>query len=143
MGTARATDAELAAGLRAAGMRVTTTRERVYAAVTASPHATPEALTDLVNATGTAVPPSSVYRALDALEEAGLVTHTHLDHHAPTYHRADHARHLHLFCRTCGTVAESPAAIADGLVARLAEEHGFAADVTHMAIHGTCSTCQT
>ncbi|MDO5503205.1 MAG: Fur family transcriptional regulator [Actinomycetia bacterium] len=134
---------ELAASLRAAGMRVTATRERVYAAVTRSPHATPETLTELVNNDEPAIPPSSVYRALDALEEAGLVTHTHLDHHAPTYHRADHAQHLHLVCRDCGAVTESPAAVAEGLVAVLADRHGFAADVTHMAIHGRCSACRT
>lgn len=139
---------EFAASLRAAGMRVTGTRERVYAAVAASPHSTPETLIDVVNGTpsGTdrsAVPASSVYRALDALEAAGLVTHTHLDHHAPTYHLADHARHIHLVCRSCGAVAETPVAVADSLVGRLDDEHGFAADVTHMAIHGRCAACRT
>lgn len=123
-------------------MRVTTTRARVYAAVTESAHSTPDALIELVNATGPTVPPSSVYRALEALEAAGLVTHTHLDHHAPTYHRADHGRHLHLVCRSCGAVAQSPAGAADSLVAQLDDRHGFAADVTHMAIHGTCATCR-
>jgi len=136
------TGTELAASLRAVGLRVTATRERVYAAIARSPHATPEALTELVNLDEPAIPPSSVYRALDALEEAGLVTHTHLDHHAPTYHRADHAQHLHLVCRECGAVTESPASVADDLVATLADRHGFAADVTHMAIHGRCAACR-
>ena len=133
---------ELAASLRAAGLRFTETRERVYTAVTRSPHSTPEALTELVNAAGPAIPPSSVYRALDALEAAGLVTHTHLDHHAPTYHRAAHSRHLPLVCRDCGAVTESPATAADELVAELEQRHGFAADVTHMAIHGRCTQCR-
>jgi Fur family ferric uptake transcriptional regulator len=84
-----------------------------------------------------------VYRALDCLEEVGVVSHTHLDHRAPTYHLADHARHLHLVCRLCGAVAESPASLADGLVADLAREHGFAADVTHMAIQGECAQCRS
>ena len=134
---------DLAARLRAAGMRVTTAREQVYAAVTAVPHATPDALIEWVNDHGAALPPSSVYRALDALEDVGLVSHTHLDHHAPTYHRADHARHLHLVCRSCGAVFESPTAVADSFVAALRAEHGFAADVTHMAIQGECDSCQT
>ncbi len=134
---------EFEASLRAAGLRVTSTRARVYAAVTAAAHSTPDALIELVNATAPAVPPSSVYRALDALEEAGLVTHTHLDHHAPTYHRADHGRHLHLVCRSCGTVVQSPTRAADSLVVQLDEQHGFVADVTHMAIHGTCARCRT
>jgi Fur family ferric uptake transcriptional regulator len=134
---------DLAATLRAAGMRVTATRERVYAAVTEVPHATPDAIIERVNASGPPVPPSSVYRALEALEEVGVVAHTHLDHKAPTYHRADHSRHLHLVCRSCGAVAESPADLAKGLVAALDRDHGFAADVTHMAIQGECSTCRS
>ncbi|MDO5502709.1 MAG: Fur family transcriptional regulator [Actinomycetia bacterium] len=134
---------DLAATLRAAGMRVTSTRERVYGVVAAAPHSTPDTIIELVNAGGPHVPPSSVYRALDALEEVGVVTHTHLDHHAPTYHLADHARHLHLVCRSCGAVAESPAAVADALVADLEQAHGFLADVTHMAIQGECRQCRT
>ena len=133
----------LAETLRAAGLRVTTTRERVYAAVTAPPHSTPDALMERINASGPAVPASSVYRALDCLEEVGVISHTHLDHRAPTYHLADHARHLHLVCRFCGAVAESPAALADGLVTALEREQGFVADVTHMAIQGECSTCRS
>ena len=143
MASSRGAHPGLADTLRAAGLRVTTTRERVYAAVTAAPHSTPESLTERINATGPALPPSSVYRALDCLEEVGVVSHTHLDHRAPTYHLADHARHLHLVCRLCGAVAESPAALADGLVSELAREHGFRADVTHMAIQGECSQCRS
>lgn len=143
MTSRQATRPDLVAALRAAGMRVTATRQRVYTAVSEIPHATPEALIEAVNAGRPSVPPSSVYRALEALEVAGLVTHTHLDHHAPTYHLADHHRHLHLVCRVCGSVAESDVALADDLVAALERQHSFAADVTHMAIQGECSTCRT
>jgi Fur family transcriptional regulator, ferric uptake regulator len=134
---------ELAETLRAAGMRVTAARERVFAAVTEAPHSTPEALVERLSSAGPPLPPSSVYRALDALEEVGVVAHTHLDHRAPTYHRADHAQHLHLVCRSCGSVTESPAATADGLVAALEAQHGFGADVTHMAIQGECARCRS
>lgn len=143
MASPRGARAGLAETLRTAGLRVTATRERVYAAVTGAPHSTPEALIERVNASGPAIPPSSVYRALECLEEVGLVSHTHLDHRAPTYHVADHAEHLHLVCRVCGAVAESPAALADGLVTELARRHGFVADVTHMAIQGECSQCRS
>ncbi|MCA1783291.1 MAG: Fur family transcriptional regulator [Dermatophilaceae bacterium] len=134
---------QLADTLRAAGLRVTAPRERVYAAVTEAPHSTPEALIERVNATAPALPASSVYRALECLEEVGVVSHTHLDHRAPTYHLADHAEHLHLVCRVCGAVVESPAGVADGLVADLEREHGFVADVTHMAIQGECAQCRS
>ena len=101
------------------------------------------AVAEVLSRPGRRVAPVSVYRALDCLEEVGVVSHTHLDHRAPTYHLADHARHLHLVCRLCGAVAESPAALADGLVTELAREHGVRADVTHMAIQGECSQCRS
>mgnify|MGYP003297544238 CR=1 FL=1 len=77
------------------------------------------------------------------LEELGVVTHTHLDHRAPSYHLADHADHIHLVCRTCGRVQECPKEYAEGFAGNVLAGTGFVADVTHMAIHGECSTCAT
>jgi DNA-binding IclR family transcriptional regulator len=88
------------------------------------------------------VPASTVYRALDALQELGLVGHTHVDHRAPSYHLAEHATHLHVVCRGCGWVGEAPLSVADELVARLDESIGFASDVSHAAVHGLCRSCR-
>ncbi len=83
-----------------------------------------------------------MYRSLDALQELGLVGHTHVDHRTPSYHLAEHATHLHLVCRGCGWVGEMPLAAADELVARAEQRLGFAADVSHAAVHGLCQTCR-
>ena len=91
---------------------------------------------------GGAVPASTVYRALEALQELGLVGHTHVDHRAPSYHLAEHATHLHVVCRGCGWVGEAPLSSADELVARLDESLGFASDISHVAVHGLCRTCR-
>ena len=88
-----------------------------------------------------ALPLSTIYRNLEALEELGVVTHTHLDHRAPTYHLAEHADHLHLVCLGCGSVTESPIGEADAFVGNLLAREGFVADVKHMAIHGWCAAC--
>lgn len=125
-------------------MRVTPQRQRVAAAVTALGHATPEAVATRVDADGGGpLPLSTVYRALDALEAVGVVSHTHLDHGPPTYHLADRADHLHLVCTACGSVCETGLAAADALVGNLRETLGFDADVRHMAIHGRCASCST
>ncbi len=128
--------------LRAAGLRATLPRRRVLEVLADRAHLTPDEIARAVpDRECGPVPPSTVYRALDALEGAGLVDHTHLDHGPPTYHLADHEGHLHLVCRTCGTVTELAAGLAADLAARLRRETGFDADLTHMAIHGRCASC--
>ena len=100
---------DLGERLRARGKRLTSQRERVLAAVGRLGHATPEEIVDAVAADGAdAVSASTVYRALEALQELGLVGHTHVDHRAPSYHLAEHATHLHVVCRACGWVGEAP-----------------------------------
>ena len=134
---------DLGERLRARGKRLTSQRERVLAAVGRLGHATPDEIVDAVAADGAdAVPASTVYRALEALQELGLVGHTHVDHRAPSYHLTEHATHLHVVCRGCGWVGEAPLSAADELVARLDESLGFASDVSHAAVHGLCRSCR-
>ncbi|MGG5260282.1 Fur family transcriptional regulator [Phycicoccus avicenniae] len=134
---------DLGERLRAQGKRLTTQRERVLAAVGRLGHATPDEISEAVGADGgAALPVSTVYRSLDALQELGLVAHTHVDHRAPSYHLAEHATHVHVLCRGCGWVGEVPLEAADELVARVDERLGFAADVSHAAVHGLCRTCR-
>lgn len=123
-------------------MRMTPQRGRIIEAVRALGHATPDGLAAAVGQDGgPALSLSTIYRNLEALEEVGVVSHTHLDHRSPTYHLADHAEHLHLVCLSCGTVIESPVASADPFVGNLLTRHGFVADVRHMAIQGWCEAC--
>jgi Fur family ferric uptake transcriptional regulator len=134
---------DLGERLRARGKRLTSQRERVLAAVGRLGHATPEEVAECVAADGGgALSVSTVYRSLDALQELGLVGHTHVDHRAPSYHLAEHATHVHVVCRGCGWVGEVPLSAADELVARIDEAHGFAADVAHAAVHGRCRRCR-
>lgn len=133
---------ELEAGLKARGMRLTSQRRRVLDAVTRRSHASPEEIAATVAADGgPALALSTVYRALEALQELGLVTHTHVDHRVPSYHLTAHATHLHVVCRSCGSVGEAPLSDADALVAALRDRLGFTADVAHSAIHGLCHAC--
>ncbi len=127
--------------LRERGYRLTPQRQLVLEAVTALRHGTPDEICARVQTTAGGVNMSTVYRALELLEELGLVTHTHLGHGAPTYHAATDEDHLHLVCRICGEVMETDVSIADALVRRLADEHGFETDVAHFAIYGRCRGC--
>jgi Fur family ferric uptake transcriptional regulator len=134
---------DLGAALRARGMRLTPQRRRIVDALTSLEHGTPDAVAARVSEDGgAALPLSTIYRGLDALEELGIVSHTHLDHRAPTYHLADHATHIHLVCLGCGTVSEAPIATAAEFAGNVRDATGFDPDVTHMAIHGWCASCR-
>jgi Fur family ferric uptake transcriptional regulator len=124
-------------------MRLTPQRRRIVDALTSLEHGTPDAVAAKVTEDGgAALPLSTIYRGLDALEELGIVSHTHLDHRAPTYHLADHATHIHLVCLGCGTVSEAPIATAAEFAGNVRDATGFDPDVTHMAIHGWCASCR-
>ena len=134
---------DLGAALRARGMRLTPQRRRIVDALTTLEHGTPTRSPRTVTEDGGApLPLSTIYRGLDALEELGIVSHTHLDHRAPTYHLADHATHIHLVCLGCGTVSEAPIATAAEFAGNVRAATGFDPDVTHMAIHGWCASCR-
>lgn len=129
--------------LRAQGYRITPQRQLVLDAVATLQHGTPDEICAEVQRTASGVNLSTVYRALELLEQLGMVTHTHLGHGAPTYHASTAEAHLHLVCRGCGEVTETDVSIADALVAQLAAEHGFDTDVAHFAIYGRCKGCTT
>ena len=128
--------------LRSHGYRVTPQRQLVLEAVAKLGHATPEEIAASVQQTAKAVNISTIYRTLELLDNLGLVTHTHLNHGAPTYHLASDADHVHLVCRDCGRVTEiSPDAIR-GLITALEDQHGFETDVGHLTVFGRCRECR-
>jgi Fur family ferric uptake transcriptional regulator len=134
-------DDELQARLHERGLRLTPQRQLVLEAVERLGHATPEAICAEVQKSASGVNLSTVYRALEVLEEVGLVRHAHLGSGPPAYHAAHDHAHLHLVCSDCGAVQEADVALADELVGRLAERYAFTTDVEHMAITGRCAHC--
>ena len=135
--------ADLHATLRAKGYRLTPQRQLVLDAVVGLGHGTPEQICTEVQRLAPGVNLSTVYRTLELLEELGLATHAHLGHGAPTWHAATDDEHLHLVCRDCGAVTETDVSIADDLVVRLADQHGFVTDVAHFAVYGRCKGCSS
>ena len=129
------------ARLREHGYRITPQRQLVLEAVEHLEHGTPEEILAQVQATASGVNLSTVYRALEVLEEVGLITHTHLDHRAPTYHARTAHDHVHLVCTDCGTVRGIEAHAGEPFFRALREQHGFTVDVGHLALHGRCAAC--
>jgi len=145
-GTPAGDPAPLAERLHAQGLRLTSPRRQVLAAVASLPHATPDAivarLREQAGPGGTAPDTSTVYRNLEVLERLGLVWHTHLGKGAPVYHAAGEHPHLHVVCQSCGAIDSADSTLLDGAAERLAAELGFTVDVGHVALSGTCRDCR-
>lgn len=129
------------ARLRAAGLRSTAQRRAVLGALTVLRHATVDQLAAHVQQSLPDVSLSTVYRTLEVLEEAGLVTHTHLHHGSPTYHTVDEQPHVHLVCSRCHAVLEADLEVVLPVVRALRHAEGFTVDLTHLALHGVCAAC--
>lgn len=129
------------AAIRAGGGRVTMARRLVVEELVATDHhLTAE---DLARAIGRRAPEihlSTVYRTLEALEQAHVVDHVHLGHGRATYHLAD-SRHHHLVCEDCGVVVELPPDALDVLERQVAADHGFRLRAQHFALVGRCRAC--
>jgi Fur family ferric uptake transcriptional regulator len=121
-------------------MRMTPQRQLVLDAVRELGHGTPEQVCRRVRATAPGVNITTVYRALDLLEELNMVRHTHLGHGAPSYSVEEH-EHVHLVCHRCGNITEVPCTMLNDLTQQLQEQHGFALDASHLALSGTCRDC--
>jgi Fur family ferric uptake transcriptional regulator len=128
--------------LRSDGSRLTTARRALVEALVEADdhHVTADDLVAAVHRSAPAVHRSTVYRTLDALEQAGVVEHVHLGHGRAVYHLTDD-RHHHLVCDRCGAVLEVPEAVVAALRDELAEGYGFVVSGRHFALPGVCRTC--
>ena len=132
----------MVSALRDRGFRVTLQRQIILEAVETFPgHFSPEDVYAQFRDRFPQVNVSTVYRTLEMLEEAGLVTHTHFDNGVAKWHRAEAGSHQHLVCRECGRELELDLEVLSPLAADLLKRYGFNADLAHFAIVGTCKTC--
>ena len=116
-------------------------RAIVSEVMSAQGHISPAELAERVRNRLPGVNASTVYRTLATLEEAGILSHAHLEHGA-SYHHAAEARHVHLTCSRCGSDDALSLREADSLERLLRKHHGFQPDLTHFAISGLCARCQ-
>ncbi|MDC5697888.1 transcriptional repressor [Intrasporangium calvum] len=84
---------------------------------------------------------ATVYRALQAMVEAGTVDVLRTDEGEAVYRACSTHHHHHLVCRACGRTVEVEGPAVEAWTDRIAAEHGFS-DVTHtLEIFGTCGDC--
>src|SRR5512135_3750781 len=130
------------AELHAHGMRWTPQRRLLVEILLATRgHVTGTELVERCRRLDPETTPSTVYRTLDALEEIGLVRHSHGADGREEYHVLPTAEHGHLRCERCGATWEIEAKEASQLMRTLAESRGFALNLSHLTIVGRCAGC--
>lgn len=140
-----APDLEAALGvLRARGMRASAARRLVLETLYAAEG--PVTAEQIAGGLGGRIPCSdqaSVYRNLEALEQAGLVRHVHLGHGPGLYARTGGAACEYVICERCGEVRTVEPAALDDARALIRSALGHEARFTHFPLAGLCAGCAT
>ena len=97
----------------------------------------------MLHEAGERVSLATVYRALNALAEAGEVDVLTTEGGESRYRRCERTEHHHhLVCRRCGHTVEVAETSVERWAVRTARQHGFT-DISHaIELHGTCATCR-
>ena len=94
-----------------------------------------------LRADGSKIGLTTVYRALQALSDAGEVDVLRTDDGESVYRRCSTGHHHHLVCRACGRTVEVEGPTVERWAIRMAADHGFT-DVSHtLEVFGTCNAC--
>jgi Fur family transcriptional regulator, zinc uptake regulator len=128
------------------GMKLTPLRRLVFEEIAASHDAVGayDVLDRLARKTGDRMAPVSVYRAIDALLEAGVV-HRLESRNAFFACHTPHAgrRHIALVCDGCGTVSEIDGTPVHAAVEVAAKRAGFAIHTSVVEVAGHCKPCRS
>ena len=131
--------------LRARGLRWTPQRRTLIDVLSHTEgHVTGAGLVESCRAIDPTTTPSTVYRTLDVLEELGLLSHSHGADGREEFHVLPATEHGHLYCRACGGQWELDSDDRSVVAAVEAFDagRGFAVDVSHIALIGTCAACR-
>lgn len=131
---------ELSDRLRARGLRVTGPRLIVYRAiVTEGGHRSADDVSAAIAAAGPALPRTSVYNALKALVDAGIIDVVDAGPGTALY-EVRGENHHHFLCRSCGALIDVPsdAALDGGL---RAEMPGAVVESAQVILRGVCRGC--
>jgi Fur family ferric uptake transcriptional regulator len=99
---------------------------------------------DGVRAGGARVGIASVYRALEGLDELGLVQRVDLGDGISRFERADPSgeHHHHLVCGNCGKVEPFEDPALEKAIAGVAGGRGYAVAAHEVVLRGACGDCR-
>jgi Fur family ferric uptake transcriptional regulator len=130
--------------LRARGRRLTRQRRTIWQVLAAEPgvHLSAQDVCERVRARVPSVTPSTVYRTLDVLVEAGLALRTDLGGDRVFYEPAHDHPHHHLVCERCGAVRHVHDDALGDLRDRVEARSGYALAARELTLFGVCPDCR-
>ena len=127
--------------LRDAGLRVTRQRMAVLDALNDRTEALSAQEVYLeFRRDGASIGLSTVYRALESLEGAGLLDVLPRNGEQ-TFRYCSPKHHHHLVCTVCNTVEELEAALVEEWVTKVSQAHDFEVSTHRADIYGRCRSC--
>lgn len=142
MGGASGELAHLHARLRERGQRLTPQRLLILELLHAhGDHMTADEIYAQAQARYPYLNISTVYRTLELLRDAGILSETDLGDGRRHFALLSDDRHHHLICLSCGHVEEVDDQMFDHLREELRATHGFQARIDHLALFGACRIC--
>ena len=136
-------DDAVADRLRAAGMRVTSTRIAVYGELRDSGHLDADTIAERVRDRLGGVSRQTVYDALRVLQELDLVRRIEpAGSPAALYETRVQDNHHHVVCRRCGAVTDVDCATGAAPCLDATDTHGFVIDEAEVTFWGLCPACQ-
>lgn len=131
---------DLSARLRAAGLRVTSQRLLLHAALTdIGRHATAD---EVMRAAAPRLPGLSlptVYATLELLAQLGLVRRVAAGGAVRWDPGAE--PHAHFSCTVCGALEDVAGSVDAGALERAARQAGLTVDAVDVVLHGRCAAC--
>lgn len=89
-----------------------------------------------------ATSPSTVYRSLERLVHAGLVSVSDMGTGAAVYELVTTDVHHHLVCEHCGGTITLPHQAVKDFFQALEHQSGFTITTNHLVLFGYCPTCK-
>ena len=129
--------------LREHGLQVTPQRLAVLQAVQSQPHTTADAVADAAREQIGSISKQSVYDALGALMDAGIVRRIEPAGSAARYETRVGDNHHHLVCRGCAAIVDVDCAVGAAPCLTAADAAGYTVDEAEVTFWGTCPTCAT
>ena len=137
------TRVDLAAAVRAAGLRVTAPRVSVLSEVTAGDHVNADQIARAVRDRDGTISTQAVYDVLGALTRAGLVRRIEPAGSPARYEARVGDNHHHVVCRSCGAITDVDCVVGEPPCLSPADASGFIIDEAEVTFWGLCPTCQT
>ena len=98
---------------------------------------------DALRAAGARVGIASVYRALEGMDELGLVQRVDLGDGVARFEPAhEDGHHHHLVCEDCGKVEPFEDVALESAIARVAGGRGYSVGAHEVVLRGACEDCR-